>query len=436
MSWSTARRRARTPRRDGTSAAHRWPAACVLALIVASEYKFRLRANDESVSGSPDVFIVLEIAAYSAVAAYLFFRFRPTSRIRRADWLTCSAYAYAAVLVLSALYSPYRELALVRACQVVVVLALTRSIARHSSREALHRVAHWFAVLVAGSVVFGVVVPFPRLPTQPDRFTWLHLHPVDAGQFLAIAVVLLTAYVLGHELPRPGPRWPMPVYLLLLGICAAGLVGSNTRGAALGAIVGVLAIAWTRWRGRRRIEVAAALSVGIVLAWLALGQQIESFFARGESAERLASLNSRTDLWAYAFDAFTERPLYGYGLTASQGMFLEEIGLGGGHNGLVNLLVDTGLLGAAVWLFLLGGIIVSAVRLRDIRPEPRMDRMIVLALIGGLIANSMFTEGLGAPSNVACVWLYLLAAWASMAGRAQDEAPADNATTTDRTETR
>ncbi|MBB5158572.1 O-antigen ligase family protein [Saccharopolyspora phatthalungensis] len=416
MSWSTLRRRYGVTRRRAFDA-ERWPVVCSLALIVASDYKFRVRADDQSVSGSPDLFVLLEIAVYAAVACFLFLRFRPTSQLRRADWITCSAYAYAAVLVLSALYSPYRSLALVRAVQVVIVLALSRSIARHCARDALHRIAHAFAILVSASVIFGVVVPFPRLPTQPDRFTWLHLHPVDAGQFLAVAVVILTAYAFGHRLARPGPHWPLPAYLVLLAICTAGLIGSNTRGAALGAIVGGLVIAGLRWRGSRRLEIAVALSVALVTVWLAAGSLIESFFVRGENAERLASLNSRTDLWAYALEAFLQRPLYGHGLSASRGLFLDEIGLGGGHNGLVNLLVDAGLLGAAVWLLLLGCIFTGAFALRNQRPEPRLDRMLILALLSGLFANSMFTQGLGAPANVACTWLFLLAAWTSMAGR-------------------
>ena len=421
MSWNALRRRRVTSSRGTTAAG--WPVWCALTLIAASEYKFRVRADDQSVSGSPDVFVLLEIAAYAVVASLLFLRFRPTSQVRRADWITCAVYAYTAVLVLSALYSPYGVLAIVRACQVVVLLALTRSIARHCTLEAMHRIAHWFAVLVGASVVFGVVVPFPRLPSQPDRFTWLHLHPVDAGQFLAIAVVILAGYVFGFRIERAGPRWPLPVYVVLLAVCAAGLIGTNTRGAALGAIVGCLAITWLRWRGRTRWEIAVAVPVALATAWLAAGPLIESFFARGESAERLASLNSRTDLWAYAFEAFLERPLYGHGLTASQGLFLDKIGLGGGHNGLVNLLVDTGLLGAVAWLVLLGCVFGGAVALRGRRPEPRMDRILVLAILVSMVANSMFTESLGAPATVACAWLFLLAAWTSMAAGEERETP-------------
>lgn len=395
-------------------APNRWLTVCGLVLIVACEYKFRLRADDKAVSGDPDLFVLLEIAAFAVVGGALFLAFRPPPRLRSAHWVTLALYGYTAVLAVSAVYSPYLEMALVRACQMVIVLALARSLARHGTRATLHHFAHHYAVLVTASVVFGVLVPFPRLDSQPNRFTWLYVHPVVAGQFLAIAVVVLVAYVLGHRVNRPGPRWPVGVYLGLLAVCLAGLVGTNTRGAALGAMVGACAALWFRWRGTRRVEVTAVLTVATValatLAWPA----IREFFVRGESAEQLASLNSRTELWGYAFEAFFERPLYGYGLSATRGLFLDEMGLGGAHNAVVNLLVNNGVVGVVAWLALLAGLVVTTMRSGRTVPEPRLDRTIILAVLLAMLTDSIFVEALGAPSNVACIWLFVLVAWSDV----------------------
>lgn len=387
---------------------------CALGLIVASEYKLRRRPPEQAVSGAPDFLVVLEITAYALVACLLFLRFRPTPRWRTTDWVTLAGYGYVAVLVLSALYSPYFELAVVRAWQMVVVLALTRSMARHATRATMHHIAHWYVVLVAGSVVFGVLVPFPRLESQPDRFTWLYLHPVVAGQFLMIAVVVLGAYLLGQRILRPGPHWPVPVYLALLVICTGGLIGTHTRGATAGAVIGLLATAWIRWRGVRRVEVTAALCLTLLTLGLATTSMLESYFLRDGSLQRLATLNSRTELWGYAFEAFGRQPLYGYGLSASRGLFLDEMGLGGGHNALVNVLVNTGVLGTAVWLLLLAGIFTNATYAGRQWREPRLDRTILIGVLLALLANAMFTEALGAPSNVAGIWLFVLAAWSGM----------------------
>jgi O-antigen ligase len=154
----------------------------------------------------------------------------------------------------------------------------------------------------------------------------------------------------------------------------------------------------------------------VVLIAIALTSSaaIESFFARGESLDRLATLNSRTDLWGYAFELFPQHPLYGFGLTSSRGLFLDSIGLGGGHNALVNLLMDTGILGALTWLALLAAILLTATRLSRSRPGFQVDRGMILALTLGMIANSVFTEGLGAPANVACTWLFVIVAWVNL----------------------
>jgi exopolysaccharide production protein ExoQ len=391
-----------------------WPVLCVIALIVASDYKFRLRADDQTIAGNADPFVLLEIALYALVACFLFVRFRPTTRIRRANVLTCLGFAYALVLAGSAVYSPYLQLALVRGAQVLVVLALSRSITRHGNLADLHRIAHGYIALLTASVLFGVIVPFPQLPTQAGRFTWLYVHPVQAGEMLAIAVVLLAGYVVTTGLDRSGPRWRLPVYLVLLAVCGGGLLATQTRGAVIGAIVGVLVVVWTRWRGRRKVEAGVVLAVVLIAVALTSSSVIESFFARGESLARLATLNSRTDLWGYAFQLFPQHPVYGFGLTASRGLFLDAIGLGGGHNALVNLLMDTGIVGSLVWLALLGMILLSATRVRGNRLGAQVDRGLILALTLAMIANSVFTEGLGAPANVACTWLFVLVAWTNL----------------------
>ena len=403
-----------------------WPIVCVLAFVVASDYKFRLRANNDTIQGQADIFVIIEVATYALIAAFLFWRFKPTFRLRRADAVTYLGYAYVAVCVGSALYSPYHALALVRAGQMVVVLAFARSVARHASPAAPHRIAHAYAVLIAGSEIFGVLVPYPKLASQPGRFTWLYIHPVEAGMLLAIAVIILTGYLLGSRVPRNGPRWHLGVYAVLWLICVAGLLATGTRGAALGALVGIVIVIATRWRGIRKLEIGLLAGIGLGGVALALGPQITAFVARGESAAQLETLNFRTDLWGQALADFAAHPLYGFGFTADRGLFLDTTGLGGGHNAIINLLVDTGLVGTAVWFALLIGMAVTTYRLR-----PRgmaTDRGLVLALLVGMFANSMFTDELGAPANAMCTWLFVLLAWVGILRGARERSTARSST--------
>ena len=391
-----------------------WTTVTVLVLMVASEYKLRLRADDQAIAGSADPFILLEIACYAAVAAFLVRRFGLSVRPTRVRPVVFAAFAFVAVLVVSAAGSPYLSLALVRAAQLVVVLVLSRVIARQGTRAGLHRLGHGFAALVAASVAFGVAVPFPRLPLQQDRFSWLYVHPVVAGEYVGIATVLLTGYLASRSVGRPGPRLGWPAYAGLLVVCAGGLIATKTRGAIAGAVVGVLLVLWSLRQGRRRLDLAAVVIGVVSVAALVGASAVQSFLTRGESAAQLASLNSRTTLWTAALHAFAENPLYGYGLGASRGLFLATIGLGGGHNALINVLVDAGLAGALCWLALLTTLVVAVVRVPYAADGVTVDRALMLGVIGFLLTDSVFTEGLGAAANVASTWLFVIVGWTDL----------------------
>ena len=69
----------------------------------------------------------------------------------------------------------------------------------------------------------------------------------------------------------------------------------------------------------------------------------------GSGLDEIATLSSRTDLWSVALDAFGQNPIFGYGITSSRGLFYDETGLGGGHNAVINTLVELGIVGIVIW---------------------------------------------------------------------------------------
>jgi exopolysaccharide production protein ExoQ len=392
-------------------ASRNWVMLASLALIIGSDYKFRTRDSTAAISGQIDVFILLELALYGAVGIYLLATWTKPGRVLCAPEVLAAGF-YVLMIVMSLSEAPYPAYAGARVVEMLILTGLALTIATRATRSDMHRLAHGFLVLVAGSVILGVLVPSEPISSQQiGRFTWLAIHPTTAGVFVSLAAVIGFVYVTIRE-HRPGPRWPWWVYTTLLAIVVFGLVATRTRSAVLGAVVGLMACQWTYYRGRRRLELIAISLLVIALVSLTSIPTIEAYFARGESTEQLRTLNERTDLWSLAWQAIQLEPLYGYGIGASQGIFQEQIGLGGGHNAAVNVAVDLGLVGLTIWL---GLVVAMLVGLLNLPPSGgaglAVDRSLMVAILLTIHINGIFYAGPGAVANVAATWMFLVLGW-------------------------
>ena len=161
----------------------------------------------------------------------------------------------------------------------------------------------------------------------------------------------------------------------------------------------------------RLIAVGALGAVGVAVTASGL---VLRYFARGDSAEQLASLNSRTDLWAIAVDAIETRPMFGYGVGSTRGLFYADAGLGGGHNAVINVATDLGLVGAIVWLAMIVAVLVGANRSGRAGGTAFVaDRAILVGIVTFLLVDGMFYEGLGGAANVSITTFFVCVAWVS-----------------------
>ncbi len=392
-----------------------WLPTGALALMVASDYKFRVRPAGSS---SADSSVLLEIAIYGLVAAFLIWRFASPIRLRRR--MPRPMYfvsVYVLLMIASLVQAPSRTVATVRAVEMSVLLLLTWMAANRGSRKAFADLASSFLVMVAASVFLGLAIKMPRYHLQEGRFTWLRVHPVVSGVYLSIAVVIAASMLLQTNSRPARSIMRVPVCVVLLAIVVSGLLATKTRGAVLGAVAGLLVLVWFARRGRARVETATTLVVFIVLIALAGSSVVTAYLARGESTAQLATLNSRTSLWDLALNAIAQRPLFGYGVGASHVLFLDQTGLGGAHNAYLNVTVDLGVVGLVVWSAILittgTTIFRSAVPTADFRVE----RALMLALLACLLVNGFSNGGLGDESNVSADWMFLLAAWSTVRTR-------------------
>ena len=422
-----------TSRRLRTDARGRWWfGVCTLILIVASDYKLRVRDPNNAFGGKIDGLVLVELALYGMVGLYLVFAHGRPPRLRRTPPHLYLASFFVGLMVLSVAYSAYPQYAVVRAGQMCVLLGLTLVAARKATRADLHWFAHSYIALIAASVVYGAFIhSTPVTKLQAGRFTWLAIHPTVSGVLTGLAALLTVGYLAAAPRYRPGPVWSRAAYVLALAIVGGGMLASQTRGAVAGCLVGILVLLLALRGGRAILELQIVLIVVAIAIALLAGGHVVDYFERGETQAQISSLNSRTEVWQTAKTAIGQKPMFGYGVTSSRGLFYDTLNLGGGHNAAVNVFVELGLVGLATWLALLLALVVGVRRL-PIRTFPglRIDRALMLGVLTFLVVDGIFYEGLGATTNVASTWFFVCIAWLSVARRNTiNEAPLERSGT-------
>ncbi|MDQ3146468.1 MAG: O-antigen ligase family protein [Actinomycetota bacterium] len=397
-----------------------WLAVVGLSLMVASEYAIRQRGLGRSLGGRPDAQILLEVVVYGVAIVFLFFQLVEPPRRGRLPVLLMAMWAFTLAMFFAAFYSPFPELALVRAGQLMVAASLGHLVARHASEQALHRLGHAFVVVVSASVVAGVVLPKGVIVGAPGRFHWLYVHPNIAAVFVGIALVILLAYLLHGD--RRSVPWSNRVYGALFALNLAAMLATRSRGALAGTVLSALAVAYAAAPRRRKLDLAVMGAAIVVLTMLLAGSDILLFLQRGESAEQIGSLNSRTSVWTQGWELFGQRPLFGHGFMSARGVFVENFGLGGAHNAFFEVLVNAGIFGVTWWIALLVLAFRSAGRLVS-RHRRHPDGPLLLGMLVFMVMSATTQGGLGQAATVQSIWLFLVVGWLIAADRLARDAP-------------
>ncbi|NLA35763.1 MAG: O-antigen ligase family protein [Actinobacteria bacterium] len=392
-----------------------WPAVLGILMILGTEYKFRLRELDDSLSATVDLAILVELGIYAFVTIYLVAYVANPPRWYRPTAIQFFMRAYAAAMLASVVYSTYFMLGAVRGAQLCVMVIYATAVAGYARRQQVLMLAHAYVALVTASVFVGLVYRVPYSELQANRFNWLYVHSVTAGAMLALGITVALGLATNHSRFRlGGSRWPRPLYVVALLVMTAALVATQTRGALAACVVGVFVVIFLTVPARERLPLGVLGLAGLGLTVAAFWDTILTYVTRGESAESLATVNSRTELWALAYELVLQRPLTGWGLTASRGVFYDKIGLGGAHNAFVNVAVDGGLLGLGLWLALVVAIGVGIARLQRIR---HADAPLLGGTLACLLVNGLTVEGVGTGTGVSALWLLILGAWVGVLQR-------------------
>lgn len=203
-------------------------------------------------------------------------------------------------------------------------------------------------------------------------------------------------------------RWELPAWLLMLG----ALILTWTRGAWLGFVAGAGALAPVARRGRALALICGSILLILVLVGagsLAAGGQIRGF----RNMVELGTVRERLYMWQTGFRLLQLSPVTGIGPGQVKTHYsryalpgAEERGVGHLHSSPLQVLVETGVLGFASWVWLWVAFFVRGFRiLQRAGPGQERERALIwgslAAILGFLVAG--LTENNFADSEVLMV---------------------------------
>lgn len=343
-------------------AAHRHPARAVsvgFMLLPIAQTKFRVRAFDASAAGELDAQILLELGIYAVLGVIAVFA--ASSRSFRARGLTRAERllaAYVAVAGGSVLWSLTPTITIVKGVQLAILFLLTVVAVRVLRPEGLMNAVALAVVpyvLICSAIAATVPSAYARaVPHSPiPRFAWFYVHPIAAAiltGFAILAVWTRTRFEDGRRLTVGA----MAVLVPLLAVLA--LTRSRVPAIAVFAAIAVITL---RMRAPQWVIAATAagavLVVGIylsvgpnILKWVAHNSDnpLIRFALRNDTADEIATLSGRDELWKAARQLFEAHPGQGYGYGGTRLVLLAAVPWAGdAHNALIQSVVDVGVVG-------------------------------------------------------------------------------------------
>jgi hypothetical protein len=248
-----------------------------------------------------------------------------------------------------------------------------------------------------------------RLPQMGDAPAWEYqgrrlvstlLDPNFAGAMTVLALM--------PGLSRVAEGLRVRAWTLLVPAAALVLTASRSSVLALGVAIGTIVLArGLRWRLVKTLGIGALLLLPAVPALIAFGESMNKFTVDASAAQRLVT-------WKRAFTLFAEHPILGIGFNATRQAQASKgwIFIGGGDTafdgGLLFVMVMTGIIGALLYVLLLGRGIGAARRLwRDPAQDPddRAYATATAASVMAIVAHSLFSNTLLLPYVMQVLWV-------------------------------
>ncbi|HTO01328.1 MAG TPA: hypothetical protein VL068_11695, partial [Microthrixaceae bacterium] len=214
----------RSANSEDRTALQDWIILLAIAMMVASDYKFRRRGLADSLGGTIDMAILFELAIYGIAGVVLVASHIKYGQRTRASGLMAALWVYGTILAISAVYAPFPSLAMVRGGQLILIIALTQVLADRAEPGQFRILCRVYVGLMIASIAIGIAYVAPTSSYQAGRFTWLHTHTVTAASMLAIGLIISVGLLTDRPPQRRSPVQSMALVASILAIGVALLM--------------------------------------------------------------------------------------------------------------------------------------------------------------------------------------------------------------------
>jgi exopolysaccharide production protein ExoQ len=402
-----------------------------LVLALTPEVKFRNRDPNAAFSGVPDIQVLIELAIWGLVAAWV--GWHAARGIARGKYrLSTLGLPMAAVLLTTAVVLVTGANALsvrstIRAFQYIELVGMTLIVfwEAQNDREFFPVFWRWIRRGMISFAAFAIVATalIPGwMPWTDDngaiRYTWFEIHPIVTAGMLGLVILMLASIYL---------QSPDPLFLRKGWKMAAGALGAvftflilqtRSRGSLVATAAAVLILLLSPRRGRRRLAaIAAAAIIAASLTFLlaAGSEQVEAWVLRGQTWEQFTTLSQRTELFEIGGDLFAQEPIFGHGyLLAGPLLRTHYTWAGHAHNVLLEIAISMGSVGVLAFSFLLI-VIIARLWQGTARAPTRRSGLPAegFAILLLLIGQGVISDGFGGPVGFETAALMLAALIAS-----------------------
>ena len=362
-----------------TASSHRWwvvlmcTGALMLATVAAPEDFKTNQFGTQSILPAHILKLAKLLARGLAVALLSFHLVREFNnrRLWSSSSLMLPMFGFAVFGVVSVLWSAEKSTTLVQSATFMTLMLLAWQVATWwESERDTSRLIGFVSFLLAGISLGLVVLHFamPEIGALTRRSSGI-FHSTNAGSTASLGVVILFSSLVIW-------RWHWSRWLIVPGTLihlGSMLIGANRLSMALVVLVCGLVFLFAA----KAISLA---STTLVITVLGIGyvcvdpgligcdelfERIGDFSSQGQTQNQLGNLSGRAEMWETIWASFRESPWIGHGyfVTSRTGRIFVwgEWGNWTAHNLILQVLVTTGIMGAAMLFVGIGNVAVRVI---------------------------------------------------------------------------